>query len=88
MNSSRAILEIEGSIQQRYKRALFPYKILQKGSSDFSNLYVHSTITLLFIKQTFEKNKSSRAVPENQTHFCPEIICVSINTQQTVKLLL
>ena len=32
----RAILEIEGSVRKIYIRALFPYKKLQEGRSDFS----------------------------------------------------
>ena len=54
---SGVILEIEGSVRQRYKRALFPYKKLYKGASDLSNPYVHSTFALLLMKQIFESHK-------------------------------
>ena len=53
--------------------ALFPYKKLQKGTSDMSNPYVHSTFTLLLIKQIFEKNKSSKGASESRTQFWPRI---------------
>ena len=53
--SSGIISEVEGSIQQKYKRTLFPYKKLLKGTTDFSNPYVHSIFTLLLMKPVFEK---------------------------------
>ena len=52
---TKVILEIEGSIWQRYKRALFPYEKLQKGTSDLSNPYVQSVFTLFLIKQIFQR---------------------------------
>ena len=55
---SGVILETEGGIWGRYKKALFPYKKLWKGTSDLSNPYVHGTFKLLLIKQFFQKNKS------------------------------
>lgn len=42
--------KIEGSVQQRYKRTLFSYKRLQKGTSNLNNPYFHSTFTLNLIK--------------------------------------
>ena len=51
------ISEIEGNVQQRYKRALFHYKKQSKGTSHFSNPYVHSIFTLLSITQILKKYK-------------------------------
>ena len=51
------ISEIESSVQQKYKKKLFPYKKLSKGTFDLSNPNVHSIFTLPLIKQIFgEKN--------------------------------
>ena len=62
---TKVILEIEGSIWQRYKRALFPYEKLQKGTSDLSNPYVQSAFTLFLIKQIFQRKISLRAVSKS-----------------------
>ena len=62
---SEVILEIEGSAQQRYKRALFPCKNYKKGTSDLSNPYVCSKF--------FGKNESLRAASESWTQFWPRI---------------
>ena len=54
--STGVILEIEGSIHQRYIRALFHCKKSIKHASDLSNPYVHSIFSLHLTKQIFEKN--------------------------------
>ena len=69
------ILEIEGSIRQRYEMVFFPIKII-KCTSNLSNLYVHSIFTLLLIKQIFEK-KSFSAATKSWMQFWPRIAPVS-----------
>ena len=90
---SGVILEYEGSICQRHKRALFPYKKLQKGNSNLSNPYVRSIFTLLLIKQIFEKNKSMRPAFKRWTQFWPRItsdfciyVMAEMNTEQKGKI--
>ena len=56
------ILEIEGRVCQKYKRASFLYQKSIKITSDFSNTHVHSIFPLFLIKHIFEKNKSLMAV--------------------------
>lgn len=65
----RVILEIEGSNQQIHKKAVFLYKKLSKGSSDLSNLNIHSILILLLMKN-FLKNKNwLRAIFKSQMQF-------------------
>ena len=73
LTSTILILEIEGSVRQRQKRALFSYKKPEKGTSNLNDPYVHSTFTMLLIKQIFEKYKSLVAASENRTQFWPKI---------------
>ena len=63
------ILETEGSVWKIQKRALFPYKKIQKSTPNLTSPYVHSLFTIVSIKQIFEKNKPLRAVSGSQTQF-------------------
>ena len=58
---------------ERYERAHFYYKKLQKGTSDLSESYVYSILALLFKKQIFEQTKSSRVAWEIWMQFWPKI---------------
>ena len=49
-------LENEGSVQKILKRALFHYKKIKKGILNLTFPYVHSLLTIVLIKQIFEKN--------------------------------
>ena len=49
-------LENEGSVQKILKRALFHYKKIKKGILNLTSPYVHSLLTIVLIKQIFEKN--------------------------------
>ena len=66
---SKVIFETEGSIRQRYKRALFPCKKLLKGASNLSKPYINNIIALFFL----DKNKSLSAASECRTQFWPTI---------------
>ena len=63
------ILETEGTVQKIQKRALFHQKKVKKGTPNLTSPCDHSFFALVLIKQIFEKNRSSRAVPEIQTQF-------------------
>ena len=51
------------------KKALFHNKKVIKGTPNLTSPSVHSLFTIVLIKQTSEKNKSSRAVSGSRTQF-------------------
>ena len=67
------IVEIEGSIGQRYKGHFFMMKKSIKGNSDLNNPYVHSMFPLLLIKQIFQKKPDHRGQHPKARQFWPRI---------------
>ena len=51
------------------KKALFHNKKVIKGTPNLTSPSVHSLFTIVLIKQTSEKNKSSRAASGSRTQF-------------------
>ena len=55
------------------KKALFHNKKVMKGTPNLTSPSVHSLFTTVLIKQTSEKNKSSKAVSGSRPQFQPKI---------------
>ena len=83
---SGVILETEGRVQKIQKRALFHYKIVEKGTPNLISPYVHGLFTVALMKQIFEKNKPLRAASRSQTQFKPEITCGIITVSKSTSL--
>ena len=70
---SGVIIEIEGSVRLRYKRALFTMKNSKKDTSDLNNPYFHSIFTLLLIEQIFKIANRRRHHPKAGCSFDIEL---------------
>ena len=67
--SSGIILETEGTVQKIQQRALLHYEKVKKATPNLTPAYVNSLLTIVLIKQIFEKNKSLRAASGSRTQF-------------------
>ena len=85
---SGVILEIEGSVRQRYKKELFPDKNLKKGTSDLSKPSQH--ILTAFDKVNFCRKKMlSRQRPKAGHSFGQELplnVFLTFNNESNVKI--